>query len=496
MVDFWSTESMGVSVKECACGLNKSSPIEAKEARIIEESCRKIGNQWQVAYPWKKDPSTLPDNRSQAEGKLESTERRLAKHPEHAKAYDNQMKEMTKLNFSRKLSEEEVKSYKGPVHYIAHHAVVRPDKKSTPVRIVFNSSSSYRGHSLNDYWFKGPDLLNNLFGVILRFRENEVALSADISKMYHRILVPESDQHVHRYLWRDMETTRDPDTYIKTVLTFGDKPAPAMAQIILRKTAEESKNDYPDAARVIKENTYVDDICDSVHTVEEATRLTKEADIVLESGGFHVKGWLSNKSLEDMAIDNVKDDQPAMKLLQGPAEEKVLGVVWNHEQDVFMFKVHPPGDIKLTKRIILSNIARIYDPIGMAAAFIIRAKIGMQKLWLEGLAWDEELSAPRQVTWMSFFREMDELNQVTFERSLTPDNVVGAPSLIVFADASKEAFGTCAYVRWETAGRTSDFHHQICLGKVQSGSVEASNDPKTGITSRCFSCSIKSVHSR
>jgi hypothetical protein len=57
----------------------------------------------------------------------------------------------------------------------------------------------YQGHRLNDYWSKGPDLLNNLFGVILRFRENEVALSADISKMYHRILVPERDQHVHRY---------------------------------------------------------------------------------------------------------------------------------------------------------------------------------------------------------------------------------------------------------------------------------------------------------
>ena len=97
------------------------------------------------------------------------------------------MKEMTELNFSRKLSGVELKSYKGPVHYIAHHAVIRPDKKSTPIRIVFNSSSSYQGHRLNDYWLKGPDLLNNLFGVILRFRENEVALSADISKMYHRI---------------------------------------------------------------------------------------------------------------------------------------------------------------------------------------------------------------------------------------------------------------------------------------------------------------------
>ena len=45
-----------------------------------------------------------------------------------------------------------------PVNYIAHHEVVRPEKKSTPVRIVFNSSASYEGHKLNDYW------LNNLFG--------------------------------------------------------------------------------------------------------------------------------------------------------------------------------------------------------------------------------------------------------------------------------------------------------------------------------------------
>ena len=450
MADFWSTESMEVSVKACSCESEKLSPIEAQEGRIIEESCQKIGNQWQISYPWKSDPSTLPDNRSQAERKLESTERRLANNPEHAKAYDNQMKEMTELNFSRKLSGVELESYKGPVHYIAHHAVIRPDEKSTPIRIVFNSSSSYQGHRLNDYWLKGPDLLNNLFGVILRFRENEVALSADISKMYHRILVPERDQHVHRYLWRDMETNREPDVYVKTVLTFGDKPAPAMAQIALRKTAKESENCYPDAAKVITDNTYVDDICDSVHTVDEAKRLTKEADKVLESGGFHVKGWLSNKSLENTVANNTSKELPAMKLLQGEAEEKVLGVVWNHEQDVFMFKVHPPNEIKLTKRTILSHIARIYDPIGMAAAFLIRAKIGMQRLWLEGLDWDDELPPTSQVSWANFFKEMNELNHVMFERSLTPDDVIGVPSLIIFADASREAFGTCAYVRWET----------------------------------------------
>ena len=122
------------------------------------------------------------------------------------------------------MSEEEVKSYKGPVQYVSHHAVIRPEKKSTPLRIVFNSSAVYQGQYLNDYWMKGPDLLKNLFGVILRFREKGVAIVGGISKMYHRILIPEQDQHVHRFLRRDLDENRKPDLYVKTVLTFGDKP--------------------------------------------------------------------------------------------------------------------------------------------------------------------------------------------------------------------------------------------------------------------------------
>ena len=141
------------------------------------------------------------------------------------------------MNFSPKLSKKEEEAYQGPVHSIPHYAVLRPDKERIPVRIVFNSSSVYQGHTLNDYWKKGPDLLNGMFGVVLRFREKEIAVMGDISKMYHRILIPERDQHVHRSLWRNLETNRAPDVYIKTVLTVGDKPAPAMAQIVFRKTA-------------------------------------------------------------------------------------------------------------------------------------------------------------------------------------------------------------------------------------------------------------------
>ena len=475
MTDFWTTETMGVSIKPCYCDAGKLTQIELQEARIIEDSCQKIGNQWLIPYPWKKDPKFLPDNKSQAVKRLEATERRLQRNPEYAKAYDQQMVEMNELMFSRKLSQKEAEEYKGPVHYISHHAVVRPEKKSTPVRIVFNSSAIFQGHCLNEYWMKGPDLLNNLFGVILRFRENAVAVSGDISKMYHRVLIPEADQHIHRFLWRNMETARDPDVYVKNVLTFGDKPAPAMALTALRKTADEEASSYPEAAKALKKNTYVDDICDSVPSVPKAKQLTSDLDKILAKGGFQVKGWSSNQAFKE---EKHGQEEQEMKLLQGPTEEKVLGSVWNKSNDTFSFRVKediakvpntkaPQGASgKLTKRTILSKIARIYDPIGFTAAFLIRAKMGMQRLWQRGFEWDEELPPATLDEWVRLFHEMRDLNHVTFNRCLTPPDAVGVPTLCIFSDASEEAFGACAYIRWQVSSDAYDVRFIAAKSRV------------------------------
>ena len=464
LTDFWTTETMGVSIKPCYCDADKLTQTERLEAKVIEDSCQKAGNQWLIPYPWKRDPELLPDNKSQAVKRLEATERRLQRNPEHAKAYDQQMVEMNELKFSRKLCKKEAEEYTGPVHYISHHAVVRPEKKSTPVRIVFNSSAFYQGHCLNDYWMKGPDLLNNLFGVILRFRESEVAISGDISKMYHRVLIPEPDQHVHRFLWRNMETKREPDVYVKTVLTFGDKPAPAMALTALRKTADQEAHTYPDAAKTLKENTYMDDICDSVPSVCKAKQLTSDLDTVLAKGGFQVKGWTSNQALKKEKCDQEGQE---MKLLQGSKEEKVLGSVWNNANDTFSFRVKEGvGEGELTKRTILSHVARVYDPVGFAAAFLIRAKIGMQKLWQQGLGWDDELPPTVLKEWAQLFQEMKDLNHVTFDRCLTPPDVVDAPTLCIFSDASEEAFGACAYIRWRVSSNRYDVRFVAAKSRV------------------------------
>ena len=78
---------------------------------------------------------------------------------------------------------------------------------------TLHTKNQYKGQCLSDYWLRGPDLLNSLFGVILSFIENAVSISGDRSKMYHRILIPERDQHVHCFLWRNLETDRYPDVY-------------------------------------------------------------------------------------------------------------------------------------------------------------------------------------------------------------------------------------------------------------------------------------------
>ena len=296
-----------------------------KSSKLIENNLVYKEDHWEAQYPWIRDPNNLPDNYTAAMGMLQVTEKRLSKNTEHAKVYKAQIDDMADRGVARMLTVDEQKNYNGPVHYIGHHEVFKPDSKSTPCRIVFNSSANFRGHVLNDYWAKGPDLLNNLLGILIRFREEKVAITGDIKKMYHAVKISLLDQHTHRFLWRDMETDREPDTYAITSVSFGDKPAGIIATAALRKTAEMGKDIYPAEAQTVLKNTYMDDVLDSVSNQEKAKCTTTNIERLIEKGGFQIKSWIMS---DDCTEPNVVS-MPDQLAVDG---EQVLGVGWNQEE--------------------------------------------------------------------------------------------------------------------------------------------------------------------
>ena len=163
LADFYSTEAMGVQCYpkcgSCKCG---SCPIgsknytlkEERELNLIDKGLRHEDGYWVAKYPWIKDPNNLRDNKQAVIGMLKRTEKRLSKNRSHAEMYQQQIDDMIQCKVARKLPASELEEYRGSIHYISHHEVLKPDSESTPCCLVFSSSAKFQGHTLNEYWAK------------------------------------------------------------------------------------------------------------------------------------------------------------------------------------------------------------------------------------------------------------------------------------------------------------------------------------------------------
>ena len=231
---FFQIEGLGVSCTpkcgSCKCGTCHpgGKPMSLKDESEYEMIEKKVQfdvgkGRWMAEYPWIRNPSELRNNRKVALAVLQSTEKRLARHENQKIVYSQQITDMLDRNVARNVTEEELARYMGPQFDLSHHAVMKPDSKSTPCRIVFNSSASFMGLSLNECLAKGPSLLNSLLGILIRFRENQIAFIGDIKKMYHSIDIPLHDQMTHLFLWRDCDMSVKPTTYAITAVNMGDR---------------------------------------------------------------------------------------------------------------------------------------------------------------------------------------------------------------------------------------------------------------------------------
>lgn len=155
--------------------------------------------------------------------------------------------------------------------YLPTFGVYHP-KKPNKIRVVFDSSAQYDGISLNEVLLSGPDLNNTLIGVLLRFRKEPVAITADIQQMFYCFVVREDCRDFLRFLWyQDNDLSKDVVDYRMRVHVFGNSPSPAVAIFDLRKAAEHQEVEYgSDARHFVERDFYVDDGLRSFATTAEA----------------------------------------------------------------------------------------------------------------------------------------------------------------------------------------------------------------------------------
>lgn len=490
----------------CKCG---KCPIvghtysfkEEQELEMINSNLRYDSDnaRWVTSYPWTTDPQNLPDNYVAAMATLRNTERRLTKDLEWASKYTEQIHDMESRGVARLLSVEEAEAWKGPVFYLSHLAVENPKSLTTPVRIVFNSSQVFRGVSLNSFLAKGPDSFRtNLLGLLLRFRENPVVLVGDIRKMYNSVFLEELEQHTHRFLWRDMNGDKRPDVWCITRVNMGDKPAGAIAIEAKDRTADQFSHLNPAAASFIKGSSYVDDLVDSVSNLKTAQDIAEGTDEILLKGGFSVKAW-------DFGGRDVPGASSEAK--------KVLGVLWIASLDILLFEAQlnfsskqrnvrtgpnlsaaqvpeclPP---KFTRRMVLQQVMGVFDPFGFLAPFMLHAKIFLRETWTHQLQWDEELPADLDKNWRWFFTALLSINDLRYDRCVTPEGTVGNPELVILSDGSETAYGCAAYIRWTL--KDGKFWCRLLLAKSRIAPLSRASVPQMELNGAVLSKRCRKV---
>ena len=148
---FYDFETLGVRAPECNYPQETITRDGRKTMELFESSCKKLDGRYEIGLPWKGDPAKLPNNYPLAKQRLESLERSLSKNPDKAAKYNDAIREYELNGWARRLTESEIKNTKSPVYYLPHHGIYRPEKKSTPLRIVFDPACLYQGISLNSF---------------------------------------------------------------------------------------------------------------------------------------------------------------------------------------------------------------------------------------------------------------------------------------------------------------------------------------------------------
>ena len=392
----------------------------------FEEKIQFKSGRYEVSLPWRDVHPPLPDNYQLTQKRLRGLQHRLQRQPTLLKEYDTIIQDQLKQGVVEVVKDPEPPDGHA-VHYLPHHAVVRQDKVTTKLRIVYDALAKTTGPSLNDCLYTGPKFDQRIMDILLRFRTSKIALMADIERAFLQVRVEERDQDVLRFLWFDDATKTQPQIQVLkfTRVVFGVSSSPFLLNATIR---HHLKKYAPKLINTILQSIYVDDVVSGAETEEEAFTMYKESKAVLRAGGFNLRKFNTNiTGLRELIHRDEKigspdvpfstpSDEMFSKETLGTAqtinagEQKTLGVKWCVDTDHFVLDVSDIGqqarNLPPTKRHIVSLVGRIYDPLGFLSPVVIRFKSLFQELCELKLGWDELLTGELLHKWYMTYRRI------------------------------------------------------------------------------------------
>ncbi|GAA6081882.1 uncharacterized protein LOC113055348, partial [Tachysurus ichikawai] len=398
----------------------------------LQQSIRKNDQgHYEMPLPFKIRPH-LPDNKQMAIVRLNHLKRKLLKDERYKEHYLKFMEEVIERGDAEEVQN---KGKDGEKWYIPHHGVYHP-KKPDKLCVIFDCSAKYQGTSLNDHLLQGPDLINNLTGVLVRFRQHSVALMCDVEKMFHQFHVKKDDRNFLRFLWwKKGYLNSHPKEYHMKVHLFGASSSPGCANYALKHLAKESEAMYPLGSKFVTTNFYVDDGVTSVASKEEAVQVAREARQLCASGGLRLHKFISNDKdvLNSIPISERASVVKELDLnFDDTTLERALGIHWHIDSDRFRFSVNLK-DQPATRRGILSTVASLYDPLGFITPFVLKGKLVLQEICRKGTGWDDPLPKELQPKWEHWKADLVNLERISLPRCYVPAS---------FGKSSKENFIT------------------------------------------------------
>lgn len=457
--DFFSMDNFGVKIPETAL----ESKHDKRARELLDATTVRVGNRYETGLLWKNDEIELPDSKPMALRRLMCLERKMSKEPQLANNLKQQINDYVTKGYARKLSTQELLTDHHRKWYLPIFTVVNPNKPAK-VRLIWDAAAKVDGISLNSALLKGPDQLAPLINVLYCFRQRPIAICGDIKEMFHQVRIKEQDQHSQRFLWRDGNTKKAPDTYVMQVMTFGATCSPSSAQYVKNTNAHRYANEYPRAVESIIKHHYVDDLLDSVDSVKEAIDLVKDVTRIHQEGGFEIRNWLSNSSdvLATLTIP-ITTENKNLNISPELNTEKVLGMYWCTSTDTFTYSMKfsrlsndiLSGSRHPTKREVLRTLMSIFDPLGFLAFYLVYVKMLLQEIWRTGIDWDDKIGDEQLEKWKLWLSILPEVTNVRIPRCYTSKISSARPyktELHVFVDASEHAFAAVAYLRAEQDG--------------------------------------------